>query len=136
MTSVDFRGLSAYLGWATQAGLPVLKPHLAENWDRDGFLQWTEKQRPDVVVSGEHEPLNFLKAAGWKIPADIGFAHLGLDPAWKDLAGIRQNNFQVGEAAAQLVIDQINRNAYGPPDHPRSIQISGDWIDGPSIRRQ
>lgn len=136
VTSVDYRALSAYLGWAVQSGLPMLPAHWTDTWNRENFLRWADKHRPDALVAAEHEPLNFLKDAGWKIPDDIGFAHLGLDSSWKDLAGIRQNNFQVGEAAAQLVIDQINRNAYGPPDHPRSIQISGDWLDGPSVRHQ
>lgn len=136
VASVDYRALAAYLAWTTQSGLPMFPAHWTETWERDAFLRWVNKHRPDVIIAAEHEPLNFLKEDGWKIPDDIGFAHLGLDSSWKDLAGIRQNNFQVGEAAAQLVIDQINRNAYGPPEHPRSIQISGDWFDGPSVRRR
>lgn len=136
VASVDYRALSAYLGWVTQSGLPVLPPHWAESWNKEHFLRWVNKHRPDAIVAAEHEPLSFLKADGWKVPDDIGFAHLGLDSSWSDLAGIRQNNYQVGEAAAQLIIDQINRNTYGQPQHPRSIQISGDWLDGPSVKAQ
>ncbi|GAT32670.1 LacI family transcriptional regulator [Terrimicrobium sacchariphilum] len=136
IATVDYRALSACLGWSLQGGLAIIPPHWTETWDRTRFLQWVEKQRPDAVLAAEHEPLIYLQEAGVKIPGEIGFAHLGLDSTWTNLAGIRQNNFEVGQAAAKLVIDQINRNEYGVPEHPCSVQISGTWFAGPSATPQ
>lgn len=136
IATVDYRALSACLGWSLQGGLTIIPPHWTETWDRTKFLQWVGKHRPDAVLAAEHEPLNFLQEAGVKIPSEIGFAHLGLDSAWTELAGIRQNNYEVGQAAAKLVIDQINRNDYGLPPHPCSVQISGDWHPGESVAAQ
>ncbi len=134
VTTADYRALSASMGWAVQAGIPVIPPHWTETWESANFLRWVEVNRLEAVVAAEHEPLLFLQQAGYSIPRNIGFAHLGLDTKWDNLAGVRQNNFQVGEAAAQLVMDQINRNSYGPPQHPCSVQVSGDWFQGPTIK--
>jgi len=134
VTTVDYRALSASLGWAVQAGFPVISPHWTETWESESFLRWVEVNRLEAVVAAEHEPFLFLQRAGYSIPWNIGFAHLGLDTKWDNLAGVRQNNFQVGEPAAQLVMDQINRNSYGPPQYPCSVQVSGDWFQGPTIK--
>ncbi|MDP0495723.1 MAG: LacI family DNA-binding transcriptional regulator [Verrucomicrobiota bacterium JB024] len=133
--SIDYRSLAAFTAWNIQMGKSRPLVHWTEEWDKKAFITWIQRTKPDVLIAAEHEPLNFLKESGYHIPDDIGFAHLGLDPEWRDLAGIQQNSFQVGEAAIQLIVDQINRNAYGSPDHPRSTQVAGDWIPGPSVRQ-
>ncbi|MDR1283311.1 MAG: LacI family transcriptional regulator [Opitutaceae bacterium] len=135
--NTEYRALSAYQGWVTQSGQSSTKdavpPFWTERWDTREFLRWIHRHNPEVVIGAQHEPLNALREAGYRLPEDIGFVHLGLDTEWTDLAGMRQNNFQVGEAAAHLVIEQINRNAYGVPKHPRSVLVTGDWFAGPSI---
>ena len=130
----DYRALSAYQGWSTQTGGEQIPPFWAEKWSKPNFLRWMNEHRPDALVIAEHEPLNFLREAGWRIPDDVAVAHLDLDDSWTDLAGVHQNGFQAGEAAANLLIDTINNNTYGIPLHPRSIQIAGDWVPGPTVR--
>lgn len=137
--NTEYRALSAYQGWMTQSGWSTGKNAVpafwTERWEPKSFIRWVRKYRPEVIIGAQHEPLNALREAGYRLPDDIGFAHLGLDTGWPDLAGMRQNNRQVGEAAAHLVIEQINRNAYGVPEHPRSVLVTGDWFAGPSIRQ-
>lgn len=136
VTRSDYRALSAYQGWATQTGGKHPPVFWAETWSKNKFFRWLKEHRPDALVLAEHEPIHFLREAGWRIPDDMAVAHLDLDARWNDLAGIRQNSFQAGEAAAHLLIDKINRNAYGLPEHPQSIQVIGDWFAGPSVRKQ
>lgn len=132
---MQYRAPSAYLGWKAQSGMHSLPIFLEDKWDRDQFLRWVRQHQPQVVIASEHTPLEYLKAAGHRIPEDIGFVHLDVNPRWKELAGIRQHHFKVGETAAHLVIDQINRNCYGVPDTPKSVLIAGDWQAGPSVRK-
>ncbi|RRJ95469.1 LacI family transcriptional regulator [Opitutaceae bacterium TAV4] len=137
--NTEYRALSAYQGWMTQSGMGAGKdavpPFWAEWCDGRAFLRWVCSHRPEVIIGAQHDLLEVLREAGYRFPDDIGFAHLGLDTAWRDLAGVRQNNRQVGEAAAHLVIEQINRNAYGVPEHPRAVLVTGDWFAGPSVQR-
>lgn len=130
-----YRALSAYLGWMTQAGTGSRLAFWSEQWQRDIFLEWVRKQKPEVIIAVQHEPLEYLRSAGYRIPEDIGFAHFDLDPDWSDLAGIRQNYFENWQATAHLLIEQINLNARGIPKHQHSISITSDWVDGPSVRR-
>ncbi|EIP97883.1 transcriptional regulator [Opitutaceae bacterium TAV1] len=133
----DYRALAAFQAWTTQSGRKgraAPPPYWEESWSREPFLQWYRKHRPDVIIAIERTPLDYLKKAGLHVPDDAGFVHLDLDAGWQDLTGIRQNHHEAGQAAAHLVIDQINRNAYGVPAHPRSIQITGDWFAGATVR--
>lgn len=132
----DYRAMAAFQAWTTQSGRKgraAPPPFWMEKWDREAFLLWRRKHRPDVVIAIERTPLDYLHEEGLRTPEDIGFVHLNLETNWHDLAGIRQNHHEAGQAAAHLVIDQINRNAYGVPLHPRSIQITGDWFAGPTV---
>lgn len=132
---VNYRALSAYMGWMKVNDRDAPAPFLTDQWERDDFLRWFERGRPDALVVSSGEPIEYLKAAGVRIPEETGIAHLDLDDSWRHLAGIRQNNFETGRAAVHLVVDQINRNVCGVPDHPRSTFITGDWFAGPSVRR-
>lgn len=127
---------AAYLAWIAHSGSRSFLIYWEEQWRDAQFLQWFDKNRPDAIIAGEHEPLVCLQKAGYRIPEDIGFAHLDLDSHWQDLAGIRQDHVKVGEAAARLVIDQINRNEYGLPDIPKRVLIPGHWVSGPSVRNR
>ncbi|EIP98181.1 transcriptional regulator [Opitutaceae bacterium TAV1] len=133
---VNYRALSAYMGWARINGYEAPAPLVVDHWDREAFLRWFEGGRPDAIVVSSGEPIDYLKVAGIRIPEDVGIAHLDLDDSWQHLAGVRQNNFEAGRAAVHLVIDQINRNVCGIPEHPRSMFITGDWFAGPSVRKQ
>lgn len=138
----NYKTLSAYTGWICRAGSATKRdkamppPLLVHDWNRDEFLRWMDRHEPDALLIAESEPVEFLRSAGWRIPDDIGIAHQDLDTRWRHLAGIRQNNFEAGQAAAHLVIDQINRNAFGVPEHARAVLITGNWDEGPSVKKQ
>ncbi len=134
----DYRALAAFQAWTMQSnrkGKAAPPPFWTETWNRKEFSRWLNKYHPDVVIATERVPLTYLHEEGLRTPEDIGFIHLYLETPWEDLAGIRPNHYEVGQATAHLVIEQINFNTYGIPSHPRSIQITGDWFSGPTIRQ-
>ncbi|CAN5624971.1 hypothetical protein BH09VER1_BH09VER1_14080 [soil metagenome] len=134
MEGQNYRYVSAYHGWHIQAGRRSLPPFLWKSWDPAGFRRWIRNYRPEVVIAEHHAPLEELRKMGCQIPGEIGFVHLSIEGHWEGFAGIRQNNIEAGAAAAHIVIDRINHNTYGPPQHPRAILVEGEWISGNSIR--
>ncbi|MDR1283454.1 MAG: LacI family transcriptional regulator [Opitutaceae bacterium] len=128
------RHLSACLGWHARTGRPSPSVLFTSEWSRAQLVRWVKRNRLDVFVAIDRIPLEMLLESGLRVPEDIGFAHLDLDRSWDDIAGMRTNNHQVGAVAAQLVIEQINRNARGIPEHPRAIFLHGEWFPGPTVR--
>ena len=100
----------------------------------DGFEEWMEAHKPDCILGvGEDIPLK-LEELGYSIPSKVGYAHLGWHSSYEGMAGMNPNWGGVGQTAVNLVVDQLNRNEHGKPDHPMWVLIEGDWIDGTSVR--
>jgi LacI family transcriptional regulator len=96
--------------------------------------RWLNEVRPDVVISTHIEARDSLTSLGLRIPEDIGFAHLGREPADRTMAGMDQRLEHVAAAAVDMVIAQLTRNERGLPKTPKTLTISGVWLDGPSVR--
>jgi hypothetical protein len=76
-----------------------------------------------------------VRGAGYDIPGDIGFAHVDLLEGSEPYAGIDQRPAEIGAAAVDIVVGQLNRNELGLPARPRSVTQDGDWVAGPTVRR-
>lgn len=129
---------SAYRGWHDSEGraqLSTLSVPNAGEWSCDQFVRWVKKERFDALVSGDPVLLEFLHKAGYQVPKDIGYAYIDLDRSWKHLAGVYTDNRVTGAAAIQLLIERINHNTRGIPQHPRAVFVSGDWVMGPTVQR-
>ena len=101
---------------------------------RADFLQWVEKHRPDAIVTLHHEIREWLEAAGHAIPGDIGLAHLDWTPKLEGWAGTDQNNALVGSFAIEMLIGQLHRNEFGPPEFQKCMFTNSSWRSGPSVR--
>jgi LacI family transcriptional regulator len=99
---------------------------------------WLRRHRADVVLS--HAPaapvmVSWIQQAGQRVPEDCGFADLDINErADGDCSGIRQNYPQVAAAAVDLVVGQIQRNERGVPAFPKTVQITGEWVNGTTTR--
>lgn len=116
------------------ASLPML---FQEDWhdrpeDRAQFLRWFEKHRPDAIIGILPDlPLKWLRAAGVKVPAEVSYAGLDINPSQVgDVAGVRQNSEGLGAAAVDLVAGGLQRNELGLPEHARLLQMDGLWCEG------
>ena len=97
---------------------------------------WIEEHQPDVILSQTPKWYQHLIEAGYRIPDDFGYIHLGLSSRNDHFAGIDPNWEEMGRIAANQIIDQLNRNELGIPDHPLVTLIQGDWIDGETLPRK
>ncbi len=102
---------------------------------RRAFAEWFAGHRPDAVLSLTDQCLSALREQGVRVPEDVGFAHLAVDPADPEMAGVNQNSALVGAAAVDLVDAQLRRNEHGIPPQPKTVLIPGVWQAGPTLRK-
>jgi LacI family transcriptional regulator len=100
------------------------------------FRAWLEKHQPDVVFTLYNNVLSWLKAAGRRVPEDIGVIQLEWRAARPEIAGMNQHNFVTGEAAVDMIVSQIHNNETGVQEFPRATLIGATWVDGGSVRKQ
>jgi LacI family transcriptional regulator len=100
------------------------------------FRQWLDRHKPDVVFSLYNSVMAWLKAAGRKIPEDIGVIQLEWRSSRPDIAGMHQHNLITGEAAVDMVVSQIHNNEPGVQEFPRATLIGATWMEGPTVRAQ
>jgi LacI family transcriptional regulator len=100
------------------------------------FRAWLARHKPDVVFTLYNSVIGWLKAAGLRIPEDIGVIQLEWRSSRPDIAGMNQHNLVTGEAAVDMVVSQIHNNEAGVQDFPRATMIGASWVDGPTVRNQ
>jgi len=116
-------------------------PELARlpvHWNvwNDGEIEslkvWIKTNRPDVIIS-YNEILAPLKAAGIKIPDDVGVASLFLNENESYLSGVHQNDRLIGQRAVDMVIDMLHRGETGIPETPVRVLVEGKWYPGQTL---
>lgn len=106
---------------------------VTEAWHEAAFAEWCRLRRPDVVISTDSRVVQWLGRMGLRIPTDVGFVCLEWGEDESEYTGIRQNARLVGAAAVDLVVEQLEHNERGLPDHPKTVLIGGDWVDGETV---
>jgi LacI family transcriptional regulator len=122
----DGRWRASYLvqqeGWPRRERLP---PLLAGPKDRAAFVRWFKQHRPDGIVAAEPhvaEWLDELKAKSVRV------AWLALDVAEPGTWGVQYRSEELGAAAAEMVIGQIQRYERGAPQIPYTLLLDGIWV--------
>jgi DNA-binding LacI/PurR family transcriptional regulator len=101
---------------------------------RQDFYAWMEQHRPDLVIANNLFFLDWVREKGFDVPDDLGFVHLGLNPSAPGVSGVDQNHHQVGAAAVDLVINQLQKNTLGVPETMQTVLIYGSWVNGGTTR--
>jgi DNA-binding LacI/PurR family transcriptional regulator len=114
-----------------KARIPAL---MVERLEQGPFLEWLRAYRPEVVLTKHLEVRSWLEAAGFAIPAKIGFVHLDCIAEFGDCTGVDQNTESAGAAALDLVVELLYRNERGVPTQPKTILIDSRWTPGASVR--
>ncbi len=108
--------------------VPALElPSRSEAEDRELIRHWMEKHRPDAVLYVNHHhapPLKMARPAAWDCPI------ISLDRliSATDQPGIDQRQENVAANAVDLIIGQLHRNEYGPPEIHKTVLTSGKWV--------
>jgi LacI family transcriptional regulator len=98
------------------------------------FHAWFDRYKPDVLFTLYNVVFDWLKAAGHRVPEDVGVIQLEWRASRPEIAGMNQHNDIAGEAAVDLVVSQIHNNEHGVPSFPRATMIGATWVHGTSVR--
>lgn len=113
-------------------GRPITPLTFKDGSEKQKLFEWREAQNPDVIISIGWDVYRWLQERRIRIPADVAFAHLGLDGVYAGVAGIDQKSRVIGAAAIDLLVGQIYRNEYHVPKQPKIMLLDGRWVPGKS----
>jgi hypothetical protein len=88
---------------------------------------WIARHRLDAVIFSHRTPAEMSCA-----PVDVGLVSLSVHEATGTLAGIRQNEHQIGEEAVDLLVSKLHHWNTGEAASPRLLLLRGTWTDGQS----
>jgi LacI family transcriptional regulator len=97
--------------------------------------RWLKRHHPQVVISQNIHVYDHIRKAGYNVPQQVGFLHLGIHPSFSHLAGIDPNWAKRGALAVDRVIRMLNRSELGVPSDPLVTYVDHKWTPGPSLRK-
>lgn len=104
--------------------VPALMPETRE--EIPSLLNdWIARHEIDAVVFSLRQEEKMACA-----PANVGLVSLSVQDASGRVAGIRQNERQVGQEAIELLAAKLHRWSTGATASPRLILVRGAWSDG------
>ena len=108
---------------------------LYQQWDPHEVSRWIKRHQPDVVIAlVTEEHLRQLADCGVRAPRDVGIVSLSVHELGGRLSGIHQNAALMGAVATDKLIDLVERNETGVPQHPVTLTIEGRWNPGGTVR--
>ena len=138
---VEHRVRAAYLDGCGEHSLP---PLILDGWEDASFIDWFTAYRPEVVVSSLvyiHQITVCLKAAGIRVPEDVGLINLNTTPevtptalGRKVITGTDPMVNHMGAAAVNRLSAQLFRNERGIPAFASTTMIPPQWVEGETLR--
>ena len=110
---------------------PLFTPYFMKpDADAPMFAAWLNRERPDAVIGLSSHLVNWVKAAGYRVPEDVGIVHLAVEDDVRDWAGIYANKRDVGRLAADMLISLIQSREFGIPKITSTRFVRGFWQHG------
>jgi len=91
------------------------------------------KQKPDVIVGQNNRLLEWVKAAGFRVPEEMGVVHIATDDDVSDWAGIVSRRREIGATAVERVISLLQNRQFGVPKTAVNMAIRGSWSPGSTL---
>lgn len=109
-------------------------PLLTHAPDRAEFLAWFRRERPDVVIVSQAEPMRgWLAAAKVRVPEDTGLVDLRCYDPLAGNTGVHYDFAQTGAVGVELLIGLLHRQERGVPAFPQEVLLQGQWIEGQTL---
>lgn len=104
--------------------IPALMPETREQIPQ--FVNpWIARHRLDAVIFSHRTPAEMSRA-----PSDIGLVSLSVHENTGTVAGIKQNEHQIGEESVDLLVSKLHHWTTGEAASPRLLLLRGGWTDG------
>lgn len=123
--------LAGYQGFQALAREQDRIPHfITAEWEKETFMRWYKQWRPNAIITINDEIVQWLRSERVRIPQDVSC----VTPYWRKhrefLSGFYQNHEVMASGAVDLVVADLNCNERGIPQHPKTVLIQSEWIDG------
>lgn len=102
--------------------------------EHEDFAPWFDEHRPDVVLSHIAETPVWIAGRRAGRGRHTGFVLLNVVEQRAPCAALDLQPRQLGARAAELIVGQILRNEFGPPQWPTMTALKARWLDGPTVR--
>lgn len=103
--------------------------------EKEQFLGWARKYRPDAVISNSFRPRQWLSEIGIKHPDEVACFHSDVggqeNPA--DWAGLDQRTEQIGAACIEQLARRVESGQRGLNPDEHLILVPGRWVWGGGI---
>ena len=135
-----FRNVAAYYGAAEKFRIPLsmrVPPHLPQQLSEHNLGKWIETGGVEgIIVHRQDQMQQLLPRLGFRVPENIGFAHLSMHTPIPGVSGLTFNPELYGSWAVDLVHWLLEREETGLLDPIPSILISSaKWSEGGTLRR-
>lgn len=110
--------------------LPICEAPLA---DRDAFLRWFERHRPDAIISLNESPYWWLHETGIACPRDVGFCAINHFPG-STIAGVVRDFDRIAARSIGWLDQLLHHHELGAPATPEEMLIEPAWFEGASLR--
>lgn len=98
------------------------------------ITKWLKRSKPDCLLCCDLAVKGILENLGYRVPEDIGIAHLHISQDVAGWSGINRRDAAIAEAAVKALASQCSRNEYGPRDAPQFFRLRGQWVTGTTTR--
>jgi LacI family transcriptional regulator len=113
-------------------GHKVIPPAVTSPRDRDGFLAWFRKHKPDVVLGFNDLVLEWMEEAGARVPEDVGF--VSFTPHREGISGMERRHEHMARAGVDLLVAKLREFEVGIPPIQQTVLIEPKWIEGRTLR--
>jgi LacI family transcriptional regulator len=98
------------------------------------FENWFDRHQPDVIVTDQGNKItDYLFNKKLRMPEDVAIAHLDALNEGPHYSGIDQRCQDIGSAALDLLLAQINRNEHGTPLLRKTVMLEPIWYEGSTL---
>ncbi|MDP0497665.1 MAG: LacI family DNA-binding transcriptional regulator [Verrucomicrobiota bacterium JB024] len=108
-----------------------------DNYTRDSFLRWLNREHPDVLIINGPGVLQWLSQAGIAVPHDIGLCRIDSDTTAKE-SGLVVDYVRFGTTAVNQLVMTLERASTVPTatESPGALTLSlpSTWHEGETLR--
>lgn len=97
-------------------------------------LEWVRRHRPDAIISRSDHGYQTLRAAGVRIPAELGYVSLNVIDDAPGVSGILQPRDVMGAAAVDALNTLLLVSHRGPGASSLGTHVDGVWHEGRTVR--
>ncbi|MDX2110796.1 MAG: LacI family DNA-binding transcriptional regulator [Verrucomicrobiota bacterium] len=126
----QYAAQASYKDWIDPLDPLILSstPH-----DTERIREWLKVQRADCVICTNTTLFWILQDMGLRIPDDLGFITLWLEPNDPGFSGFTPRTGQIGQVLVNLLDGLIKRNERGLAEHPIVSLVNRVWVEGKTL---